>query len=164
MKSIKNSGSHTIYIGEAWGLNQARAINPGETYYFDTGVTVMSTTKFYTMPDGNKTSLRPKDGEVFKHQTDPYNYDEWVWSDDKNCWGRVYLNGYTQEVLCTDVEIEALRKALEESQDNFGAGELFFPEEIECDCGCAATYGDDWPIEKHSSYCSLHDTVVELDL
>ena len=168
--AIRNDGDKPVYIGgdKITGIR----VDPGSTLFLDP----YSSTKFYTMPDGNKTTLKPKDGEVFKHQTDPYNHEEWIWDAVKECWGRSNIKqhakytGYSHQHVHSSNNLQDDLGELDSYyEDNIKEYDIDMPpiprfEEPKCDCGCAKTYGKDYPIERHSFYCSLHDTVVELDL
>ena len=108
---------------------------------------VSSSVKLYTMPDGTQGVKRPDKGDMFRHNLDPYNFEDWVWDDENDKWFRQteYKNWSKKEV---ELE-EAVSWHLEKKP--------------KCDCGCWVTHGKDYPVEKHPSYCKLHKKEIFLD-
>ena len=103
--------------------------------------------KAYTLPDGNRTVIEPKAGEVFRLHIGAGFYDDWVWYSGIKQWKKATWSSGEEEC--------AVKKyVLNETKE----------KDPVCDCGCWKTYGKDYHVDNHPSYCTLHDFVVELDI
>ena len=83
-------------------------------------------------PDGTRSVNKPKDGEKFTLHTDPYNSDEFVWSDSSSQWHRVAHNSTIK--LEQAIEFVPISITIEGAKCNCGSEKVGSPRHSDwCD-------------------------------
>lgn len=131
---------HTPVDGplEMWGLS---AMFPG-----------YGAPKYY-MPDGTKTTTRPKDGEKFaKFDAATGTYEEWMWDDVDGQWHNISSGKPNAKNTATFLFPPMICPMdLDGLYDNSGMEDVSAyaqPPPIKCECGAAAVGSD-----RHSTWC-----------